>query len=303
VVGDLPERRFLRRPDAALGLDNVSPATRSRWSSAVRLGTTNFSGVVDQAKAAGGRARVFLWGHPEGRLHWSCARMPQSRLEAPSAATDAPWATRDLPSHAGPLAEGALAVAVMEPLDSASAVKALHRRAAETSPAPSRRPYSNARLSFGQAVRCGGAERSAASRNEPSSSTALEGMKGYDTALMAPSPFSSPASFVARLCRRVIKAEGASEDHSPPGSKPTTAPSMRRPCDRRHDRASPKLCAPRGGRRAKPGPARRSGSRSGLGLASALWPFLPAHLFRHVFVLNGHPFPLSPSLFSSSRCR
>ena len=101
-------------------------------------GTTNFSGVVAQAKAAGVQHVVFL-GIPKdaalvmreaNNLGWKPQFSGHNALGDPQ--------TFQL---AGPLVEGAIAIAVMEPLDSDKpAVKAFIAAQQNTSPTPSRRP-------------------------------------------------------------------------------------------------------------------------------------------------------------------
>ena len=167
-------------------------------------GTTNFSGVVAQAKAAGVEHVVFL-GIPKdaalvmreaNNLGWKPQFSGHNALGDPQ--------TFQL---AGPLAEGALAVAVMEPLDSDKpAVKAFiaaqQKYKSGTKPTTySMHGYQSGKL-FAEVLK-----RSGGKSDEPSIVTALEGMKGYDTGLMAPITFS-PEQHAGALAGAIMKAEG-----------------------------------------------------------------------------------------------
>jgi ABC-type branched-subunit amino acid transport system substrate-binding protein len=151
-------------------------------------GTTNFSGVVAQAKAAGVEHVVFL-GIPKdaalvmreaNNLGWKPQFSGHNALGDPQ--------TFQL---AGPLAEGAIAVAVMEPLDSEKpAVKAFI--AAQQKYKPNTKPttysmhgYQSGKI-FAEVLK-----RSGGKTDEPSIVSVLESMKGYDTGLMAPLTFSA----------------------------------------------------------------------------------------------------------------
>lgn len=167
-------------------------------------GTTNFSGVVAQAKAAGVEHIVFL-GIPKdaalvmreaNNLGWKPQCSGHNALGDPQ--------TFQL---AGPLAEGALAVAVMEPLDSDKpAVKAFiaaqQKYKSGTKPTTySMHGYQSGML-FAEVLK-----RSGGKSDEPSIVTALESMKGYDTGLMAPITFS-PQQHAGAPAGAIMKAEG-----------------------------------------------------------------------------------------------
>jgi branched-chain amino acid transport system substrate-binding protein len=167
-------------------------------------GTTNFSGVVAQAKAAGVEHVVFL-GIPKdaalvmreaNNLGWKPQFSGHNALGDPQ--------TFQL---AGPLAEGAIAVAVMEPLDSDKpAVKAFI--AAQQKYKPNTKPttysmhgYQSGKI-FAEVLK-----RSGGKTDEPSIVSALESMKGYDTGLMAPLTFSATQHAGAQS-GAIMKAEG-----------------------------------------------------------------------------------------------
>jgi len=167
-------------------------------------GTTNFSGVVAQAKAAGVEHVVFL-GIPKdaalvmreaNNLGWKPQFSGHNALGDPQ--------TFQL---AGPLAEGAIAIAVMEPLDSDKpAVKAF--LAAQQKYKPSTKPttysmhgYQAGKL-FAEALK-----RSGGKTDEASIVAALESMKNYDTGLMAPLTFSAD-QHAGALAGAIMKAEG-----------------------------------------------------------------------------------------------
>jgi ABC-type branched-subunit amino acid transport system substrate-binding protein len=166
-------------------------------------GTTNFSGVVAQAKEAGVENVVFL-GIPKdaalvmreaNNLGWKPQFSGHNALGDPQ--------TFQL---AGPLVEGAIAIAVMEPLDSDKpAVKAF--LATQQKYKPSLKPttysmhgYQSGKL-FAEVLK-----RTGGKTDEPSIVAALEGMKDYDTGLMAPLTFSSDRHAGARA-GAIMKAE------------------------------------------------------------------------------------------------
>jgi ABC-type branched-subunit amino acid transport system substrate-binding protein len=167
-------------------------------------GTTNFSGVVAQAKAAGVEHVVFL-GIPKdaalvmreaNNLGWKPQFSGHNALGDPQ--------TFQL---AGPLVEGAIAIAVMEPLDSDKpAVKAF--LAAQQKYKPNTKPttysmhgYQSGKL-FAEIL-----ERTGGKTDEASIVGALEGMKNYDTGMMAPLSFASDRHAGA-LSGAIMKAEG-----------------------------------------------------------------------------------------------
>jgi branched-chain amino acid transport system substrate-binding protein len=167
-------------------------------------GTTNFSGVVAQAKAAGVEHVVFL-GIPKdaalvmreaNNLGWKPQFSGHNALGDPQ--------TFQL---AGPLAEGAIAIAVMEPLDSDKpAVKAFiaaqQKYKANTKPTTySMHGYQAGHL-FAEALK-----RSGGKTDEASIVSALESMKNYDTGLMAPLTFSAD-QHAGALAGAIMKAEG-----------------------------------------------------------------------------------------------
>jgi len=191
--------------DAVAGLDerfgrDKIPLTKLPFD----RGTTNFSGVVAQAKAAGVEHVVFL-GIPKdaalvmreaNNLGWKPQFSGHNALGDPQ--------TFQL---AGPLAEGAIAIAVMEPLDSEKpAVKAFI--AAQQKYKPSTKPttysmhaYQAGKL-FAEALK-----RSGGKTDEASIVSALESMKAYDTGLMAPLTFSAD-QHAGALAGAIMKAEG-----------------------------------------------------------------------------------------------
>jgi ABC-type branched-subunit amino acid transport system substrate-binding protein len=167
-------------------------------------GTTNFSGVVAQAKAAGVEHVVFL-GIPKdaalvmreaNNLGWKPQFSGHNALGDPQ--------TFQL---AGPLVEGAIAIAVMEPLDSDKpAVKAF--LAAQQKYKPNTKPttysmhgYQSGKL-FAEILK-----RTGGKTDEASIVGALEGMKNYDTGMMAPLSFASDRHAGA-LSGAIMKAEG-----------------------------------------------------------------------------------------------
>jgi branched-chain amino acid transport system substrate-binding protein len=185
--------------DERLGKDKVSlvklPFDR---------GTTNFSGVVAQAKAAGVEHVVFL-GIPKdaalvmreaNNLGWKPQFSGHNALGDPQ--------TFKL---AGPLAEGAIAIAVMEPLDSDKpAVKAFIASQQKYKPSTSPTTYSMHGYQSGKLL-AEVLKRSGGKTDEPSIVSALESMKGFDTGLMAPLTFS-PSQHAGALAGAIMKAEG-----------------------------------------------------------------------------------------------
>src|SRR3954464_4750294 len=151
-------------------------------------GTTNFSGVVTQAKAAAVEHIVFL-GIPKdaalvmreaNNLGWKPQFSGHNALGDPQ--------TFQL---AGPLAEGAIAIAVMEPLDSDKpAVKTF--LAAQQKYKPNTKPttYSMHGYQAGK-ILAEVLKRSGGKTDEPSIVSALESLKAFDTGLMAPISFSA----------------------------------------------------------------------------------------------------------------
>lgn len=191
--------------DAVAGLDERFGAAKV---AIVKLpfdrGTTNFSGVVAQAKAAGVEHIVFL-GIPKdaalvmreaNNIGWKPQFSGHNALGDPQ--------TFQL---AGPLAEGAIAIAVMEPLDSEKpAVKAF--LAAQQKYKPGTKPttysmhgYQSGKL-FAEVLK-----RTGGKTDEASIVGALESMQGYDTGLMAPLSFSS-SQHAGALAGAIMKAQG-----------------------------------------------------------------------------------------------
>jgi branched-chain amino acid transport system substrate-binding protein len=167
-------------------------------------GTTNFSGVVAQAKAAGVEHVVFL-GIPKdaalvmreaNNLGWKPQFSGHNALGDPQ--------TFQL---AGPLAEGAIAIAVMEPLDSDKpAVKIF--LAAQQKYKPNTKPttYSMHGYQAGK-ILAEVLKRTGGKTDEASIVNALEGLKAYDTGLMAPITFS-PDQHAGGQAAAIMKAEG-----------------------------------------------------------------------------------------------
>ena len=166
-------------------------------------GTTNFSGLVAQAKAANVEHVVFL-GIPKdaalvlremNNLGWKPQFSGHNALGDPQ--------TFQL---AGPLIEGAIAVAVMEPLDSDKpAVKAFLAAQQKYKPSAAPTTYSMhgflAGKLFAEVLK-----RTGGKTDEASIVAALEKMKDYDTGLMAPLTFSSDRHAGA-LAGAIMKAE------------------------------------------------------------------------------------------------
>jgi ABC-type branched-subunit amino acid transport system substrate-binding protein len=167
-------------------------------------GTTNFSGVVAQAKAAGVEHVVFL-GIPKdaalvmreaNNLGWKPQFSGHNALGDPQ--------TFKL---AGPLAEGAIAIAVMEPLDSDKpAVKAFIAAQQKYKPSTSPTTYSMHGYQSGKLF-AEVLKRSGGKSDEPSIVSALESMKGFDSGLMAPLTFSA-TQHAGALAGAIMKAEG-----------------------------------------------------------------------------------------------
>ena len=166
-------------------------------------GTTNFSGVVAQAKAAGVEHVVFL-GIPKdaalvmreaNNLGWKPQFSGHNALGDPQ--------TFKL---AGPLAEGAIAIAVMEPLDSDKpAVRAFIAAQQKYKPSTSPTTYSMHGYQSGK-IFAEVLKRSGGKTDEPSIVAALESMKNYDTGLMAPLTFSKD-QHAGALAGAIMKAE------------------------------------------------------------------------------------------------
>jgi branched-chain amino acid transport system substrate-binding protein len=167
-------------------------------------GTTNFSGVVAQAKAAGVEHVVFL-GIPKdaalvmreaNNLGWKPQFSGHNALGDPQ--------TFQL---AGPLAEGAIAIAVMEPLDSDKPAVKLFLAAQQKykpntkSTTYSMHGYQSGKL-FAEILK-----RTGGKTDEASIVGALEGMKSYDTGLMAPLSFAAD-QHAGALSGAIMKAEG-----------------------------------------------------------------------------------------------
>jgi len=162
-------------------------------------GTTNFSGVVAQAKDAGVEHVVFL-GIPRdaalvlketAKIGWKPQFSGHSALGDPQ--------TFQL---AGAAVEGALAVAVMEPLDSDKpAVKAFIEAQKKHLPKAPPTSYSNARLQCRHAVRRDGEARPAARPTRPRSSPRSRRCRATRAASWGRSPSrhsNTPAASPAR---------------------------------------------------------------------------------------------------------
>ena len=191
--------------DAVAGLDerfgrDKIPLTKLPFD----RGTTNFSGVVAQAKEAGVQHVVFL-GIPKdaalvmreaNNLGWKPQFSGHNALGDPQ--------TFQL---AGPLVEGAIAIAVMEPLDfDKPAVKAFI--AAQSKYKPNTKPttYSMHGYQSGK-ILAEVLKRSGGKTDEPSIVSALESLKAFDTGLMAPISFSAD-QHAGSLAGAIMKAEG-----------------------------------------------------------------------------------------------
>jgi len=175
--------------DAVTGLDDLLKAHNIPLQ---RLpfdrGTTAFSGVVAQAKQAGAEHVVFL-GIPRdaalvmreaNKIGWKPQFSGHNALSDPQ-----------MFELAGNLVEGALAVAVMEPLDADKpAVKAFLADQARIMPKAPPTTYSmhgyNAGLLFAEAVR-----RTNGDTAPDALVGALESFKGFDTGLMGPITFTA----------------------------------------------------------------------------------------------------------------
>ena len=187
--------------DAVAGLDerfgrDKIPLTKLPFD----RGTTNFSGVVAQAKEAGVQHVVFL-GIPKdaalvmreaNNLGWKPQFSGHNELGDPQTFQ---------------LAEGAIAIAVMEPLDSDKpAVKAFI--AAQSKYKPNTKPttYSMHGYQSGK-ILAEVLKRSGGKTDEPSIVSALESLKAFDTGLMAPISFSAD-QHAGSLAGAIMKAEG-----------------------------------------------------------------------------------------------
>src|SRR3954453_6650448 len=191
--------------DAVAGLDErFKGANVSLTKLPFDRGTTNFSGVVAQAKAAGVEHVVFL-GIPKdaalvmreaNNLGWKPQFSGHNALGDPQ--------TFQL---AGPLAEGAIAIAVMEPLDSDKpAVKAFLASQAKYKPNTKPTTYSMHGYQSGK-ILAEVLKRSGGKTDEPSIVSALESLKAFDTGLMAPISFSTE-QHAGSLAGAIMKAEG-----------------------------------------------------------------------------------------------
>jgi branched-chain amino acid transport system substrate-binding protein len=151
-------------------------------------GSTNFSGVVAQAREAGAEHVVFL-GIPRdaalvmkeaNKMGWKPQFSGHNALGDPQTFTLA----------GAPLVEGAIAVAVMEPLDSnkpqvAEFIARQHKYLPKTSPTTYSMHGYNAAELFVEALK--------RVQGEPTGDkivAALESIKGFDTGLMGPITFS-----------------------------------------------------------------------------------------------------------------
>lgn len=150
-------------------------------------GTTNFSGVVAQAKDSGAEHVVFL-GIPKdaalvlremAKLGWKPQVSGHNALGDPQ--------TFQL---AGNLAEGALAIAVMEPLDSDKpAVKDFLAAQKKFLPRTQPTTYSMHGYVAGKLL-AEALKRAGGKTDAESLVAALEGMKDYDSGLMGPTTFT-----------------------------------------------------------------------------------------------------------------
>jgi len=167
-------------------------------------GTTNFSGLVAQAKEAGVEHVVFL-GIPkdaalvlreQAKLGWKPQFSGHNALGDPQ--------TFQL---AGNLVEGAIAVAVMEPLDSDKpAVKEFVAAQKKYLPRTQPTTYSMHGYVAGKLL-AEALKRSGGKTEADAIVTALEGMKNFDTGLMGPTTFS-PEQHAGNLSGAFLKAEG-----------------------------------------------------------------------------------------------
>jgi ABC-type branched-subunit amino acid transport system substrate-binding protein len=191
--------------DAVTGLDGL---LQSHGVALQKLpfdrGTTSFSGVVAQAKQAGATQVVFL-GIPRdaalvmreaNKIGWKPQFSGHNALSDPQ--------TFEL---AGNLAEGALAVAVMEPLDSPKpAVVEFLATQKRIMPKVEPTTYSmhgyNAGLLFGEAVR-----RANGNTGGDALVTALQSISGFDTGLMGPITFTADQHAGSLSCA-MMQAEG-----------------------------------------------------------------------------------------------
>lgn len=185
--------------DERFGRDNVKLAKLP-----FERGTTNFSGVVAQAKDSGAEHVVFL-GIPKdaalvlremAKLGWKPQFSGHNALGDPQ--------TFQL---AGNLADGALAVAVMEPLDSDKpAVKDFIAAQKKHLPRTQPTTYSMHGYVAGKLL-AEALKRAEGKADAESLVTALEGMKGFDTGLMGPTTFSAQ-QHAGNLSGAFMKAQG-----------------------------------------------------------------------------------------------
>ena len=166
-------------------------------------GTTNFSGLVAQAKAANVEHVVFLGIPKDAAL---VLREMNNLGWKPQFSGHNALGDRQTFQLAGPLIEGAIAVAVMEPLDSDKpAVKAFLAAQQKYKPGAAPTTYSMhgflAGKLFAEVLK-----RTGGKTDEASIVAALEKMKDYDTGLMAPLTFSSDRHAGA-LAGAIMKAE------------------------------------------------------------------------------------------------
>jgi len=166
-------------------------------------GTTNFSGVVAQARAAGVEHVVFLGIPKDAAL---VLREMNNLGWKPQFSGHNALGDRQTFQLAGPLIEGAIAVAVMEPLDSDKpAVKAFLAAQKKYKPGVAPTTYSMhgflAGKLFAEVLK-----RTGGKTDEASIVAALENMKDYDTGLMAPLTYSSDRHAGA-LAGAIMKAE------------------------------------------------------------------------------------------------
>ena len=166
-------------------------------------GTTNFSGVVAQARAAGVEHVVFLGIPKDAAL---VLREMNNLGWKPQFSGHNALGDRQTFHLAGPLIEGAIAVAVMEPLDSDKpAVKAFLAAQKKYKPGVAPTTYSMhgflAGKLFAEVLK-----RTGGKTDEASIVAALENMKDYDTGLMAPLTYSSDRHAGA-LAGAIMKAE------------------------------------------------------------------------------------------------
>lgn len=166
-------------------------------------GTTNFSGLVAQAKAANVEHVVFLGIPKDAAL---VLREMNNLGWKPQFSGHNALGDRQTFQLAGPLIEGAIAVAVMEPLNSDKpAVRAFLAAQQKYKPSLAPTTYSMhgflAGKLFAEVLK-----RTGGKTDEASIVAVLEKMKDYDTGLMAPLTFSSDRHAGA-LAGAIMKAE------------------------------------------------------------------------------------------------